>query len=43
VQLKIYDSLGREVAALVDRHIEPGEYNVKCKMGNYQAGYIFID
>ena len=36
VTLKVYDVLGREVAALVDQYIQPGEYNYQFSISNYK-------
>ena len=49
IQLRVYDVLGREVATLVNKQQQPGNYEVEFNsnagqiiMHLYQAEYIFI-
>jgi len=39
--LKIYDILGREVAALVNENLSPGTYEVEWNASNYPSGIYF--
>jgi len=41
VQLRIYDLLGREVATLVNRKIEPGKYSIHWVAGGEASGVYF--
>ena len=41
VTLKVYDSLGREVATLVNKQISPGKYSVKFDGSNLSSGIYF--
>jgi len=42
VQLKVYDILGKEVAALVNEEKEPGYYNVSFDASNLPSGlYLY--
>ncbi len=41
VTLKVYDVLGREVAALVNKEMKPGNYNVKFDGSEYPSGIYF--
>ncbi len=38
--LKVYDSLGREVAALVNKELPPGEYEVEFNVGATRRGNL---
>jgi hypothetical protein len=42
VSLKVFDVLGREVAALVNEKKEAGEYSVEWNAGNNPSGVYFI-
>ncbi len=41
VKLKIYDLLGREVATLLDKELQPGEYKVNFEARGLQSGIYF--
>ena len=41
VKLKIYDLLGREVATLLDKELQPGEYKVNFEAQGLQSGIYF--
>jgi len=41
VTLKIYDILGREIATLVDKQQQPGNYNVEFNASNLSSGTYF--
>ena len=41
MNLKIYDMLGREVAALVNKEKIPGDYEVKFNGSNLTSGVYF--
>ena len=41
VTLKIFDVLGREVAALVNEELKPGSYEVNWNAANYPSGVYF--
>ena len=41
VQLKIYDILGREMATLVNKEQQPGEYEVEFNASNFSSGIYF--
>lgn len=41
VKLKIYDLLGREVATLLDKELQPGEYKVTFEAQGLQSGIYF--
>jgi hypothetical protein len=41
VTLKIYDVMGREVAALVDKNLPAGKYQYKLNASNYASGVYF--
>jgi hypothetical protein len=41
VSLRVYDLLGREVATLVNRHQNPGNYKVDWNADNYSTGIYF--
>ena len=45
VQLKIFDSLGREIATLVNQYKEPGKYNVEFSVQNSElpSGIYFFN
>ncbi len=41
IQLKIYDILGKEVAILVNKQLQPGSYEVTWDASNYPSGVYF--
>ncbi len=41
VKLKIYDILGREVATLVNKEQQPGNYNIEFNASNLSSGIYF--
>jgi hypothetical protein len=42
VQLRVYDVLGREVAMLLDNHIEPGTHQVTLDASSFSSGvYLY--
>lgn len=41
VSIKIYDLLGNEIETLVDRHIQPGTYNVRWNASSLSSGIFF--
>ncbi len=41
VQLKVYDILGREVATLVNKQQQPGNYEVEFNASNLSSGVYF--
>jgi hypothetical protein len=41
VQLKVYDILGREVATLVNKQQQPGNYEVEFNASNFASGVYF--
>ncbi len=41
VTLKIYDVLGKEVVTLVNKEMEPGNYNLKFDASNLTSGLYF--
>jgi hypothetical protein len=41
VTLKIYDVLGREIAVLVNKRLQPGTYEVDWDASNYPSGVYF--
>jgi photosystem II stability/assembly factor-like uncharacterized protein len=41
VSLKVFDVLGREVAALVNENLKPGTYEVDWNASNYPSGVYF--
>ncbi|MFI5145437.1 MAG: YCF48-related protein, partial [Ignavibacteria bacterium] len=41
VKLIIYDILGREIATLVNRQLQPGTYEVEWDAGKYSSGIYF--
>ncbi len=41
VQIKVYDILGREVATLVNKEKQPGNYEVEFNASNLSSGVYF--
>ena len=41
IQLKAYDILGREVATLVNKRQQPGNYKVEFNASNFSSGVYF--
>lgn len=41
VSLKVYDALGREVSALVEKELAPGIYTAEWDAGNYPSGIYY--
>jgi hypothetical protein len=41
VKLIIYDNLGKEIAVLIDKHLEAGEYNIKWDASGFNSGIYF--
>lgn len=42
VRLEIFDTMGRRVAFLVDKRLEPGSYATLWEAGNYASGIYII-
>ncbi len=41
ISLKVYDILGKEIAALISKDLSPGSYNVKWDASKYSSGIYF--
>jgi len=43
VSLKVYDIIGKEVATLVEKLLQPGTYEVSFNAVNLPSEFIFIN
>ena len=41
VTVRIYDVLGREVAALLNNHLKPGRYTLRWDASRYSSGVYY--